>query len=158
MRCRTKDHYLLPLVLSAVLSLGASCTSPEGPPSRGWEVPAAQPGGETRPAAVLDDISEALDAMPAGYAPRTHHLGEDGSPEFSNRLSMEGSPYLVQHAHNPVDWYPWGDEAFEAAQRLGRPVLLSVGYSTCHWCHVMERESFEDLEIAAFINSHFVAI
>ncbi len=158
MLCRTKVHYLLPLVLSAVLPLGASCTAPEGPASRGWEVPAAQPGGEARPAIVLDDIREALDAMPADYAPRTHHLGEDGSPEFSNRLSMEGSPYLIQHAHNPVDWYPWGDEAFEAARRLDRPVLLSVGYSTCHWCHVMERESFEDLEIAAFINTHFVAI
>ena len=92
MRCRTNVHYLPPLVLSVVLPLGVSCTAPEGPASRGWEVPAAQPGGETRPAAVLDDIREALDAMPADYAPRTHHLGEDGSPEFSNRLSMGAAP------------------------------------------------------------------
>ena len=83
------------------------------------------------------------EALP-GDAPRTRHLQPDGSPRYTNRLSLETSPYLLQHAHNPVDWYPWGDEAFETARRLGRPVLLSVGYSTCHWCHVMEEESFED--------------
>src|SRR5205085_7907867 len=70
----------------------------------------------------------------------------------------ETSPYLRQHAHNPVNWYPWGDEAFATAKRLDRPVLLSVGYSTCHWCHVMEEESFEDEEIARFLNEHYVAI
>ncbi|MFQ5666029.1 MAG: thioredoxin domain-containing protein, partial [Candidatus Binatia bacterium] len=68
------------------------------------------------------------------------------------------SPYLLQHAHNPVNWYPWGSEAFETAKKLGRPVLLSVGYSTCHWCHVMEEESFEDLEIARYLNENYVAI
>ena len=71
---------------------------------------------------------------------------------------FETSPYLLQHAHNPVNWYPWSDEAFDAARRLGRPILLSVGYATCHWCHVMERESFEDTEIAAFLNANYVAI
>ena len=91
-------------------------------------------------------------------SPRTRHLLEDGSPRFTNRLADEPSPYLRQHAHNPVDWWPWSDAAFEEAKRLGRPVLLSVGYSTCHWCHVMEEESFEDLEIARFINEHYVAI
>src|SRR5688572_23476397 len=75
-----------------------------------------------------------------------------------NRLAGEKSPYLLQHAHNPVDWYPWGPEAFEKAKRENRPVFLSIGYSTCHWCHVMERESFEDAEIAAFLNEHFVSI
>lgn len=75
-----------------------------------------------------------------------------------NRLALETSPYLLQHAHNPVDWFPWGDEAFAEAQRLGRPVFLSIGYSTCHWCHVMEAESFEDEEIARFLNRHYVAI
>ena len=79
-------------------------------------------------------------------------------PRFTNRLALETSPYLLQHAHNPVNWYPWGDEAFAVARRLGRPVLLSIGYSTCHWCHVMEEESFEDLEIAEFLNTHYVAI
>jgi uncharacterized protein YyaL (SSP411 family) len=75
-----------------------------------------------------------------------------------NRLAKEKSPYLLQHAHNPVDWYPWGDEAFEKARREGKPIFLSIGYSTCHWCHVMERESFEDEEIAAFLNEHFISI
>jgi uncharacterized protein YyaL (SSP411 family) len=76
----------------------------------------------------------------------------------SNRLARETSPYLLQHAHNPVDWYPWGEEAFERARREDRPVLLSVGYSACHWCHVMERESFEDSAIARLMNEHFVNI
>ena len=75
-----------------------------------------------------------------------------------NRLAREKSPYLLQHAHNPVDWYPWGDEAFEKAAREDKPVFLSVGYSTCHWCHVMERESFESPEIARILNEHFVPI
>jgi uncharacterized protein YyaL (SSP411 family) len=90
--------------------------------------------------------------------PRTHHLDADGRPLFTNRLALESSPYLLQHAHNPVNWFPWGDEAFAEARRLGRPVFLSIGYSTCHWCHVMEAESFEDEEIARFLNRHYVAI
>jgi uncharacterized protein YyaL (SSP411 family) len=76
----------------------------------------------------------------------------------TNRLSRETSPYLLQHAHNPVDWYPWSPEAFERARREDKPVLLSVGYSACHWCHVMERESFEREEIAALMNELFVNI
>ena len=80
------------------------------------------------------------------------------APKYTNRLILESSPYLQQHAHNPVNWFPWGDEAFEVARRENKPVLLSVGYSTCHWCHVMERESFEDEEIAAYLNRNYVAI
>ncbi len=79
-------------------------------------------------------------------------------PKHTNRLINETSPYLLQHAHNPVDWYPWGDEALQKAQRENKPILLSVGYSACHWCHVMERESFENEEIAALMNQHFVSI
>ncbi len=75
-----------------------------------------------------------------------------------NRLAGETSPYLLQHAHNPVDWYPWGDEAFARARAEDKPILLSVGYSACHWCHVMERESFENPEIAAIMNRHFVSV
>jgi uncharacterized protein YyaL (SSP411 family) len=75
-----------------------------------------------------------------------------------NRLSLESSPYLRQHAGNPVDWYPWGSEALQAAERDDRPILLSVGYSSCHWCHVMERESFEDPSIAALMNDRFVNV
>jgi len=80
------------------------------------------------------------------------------NPVSSNHLINEKSPYLLQHAHNPVDWYPWGKVAFDKAQHEGKPVLLSIGYSTCHWCHVMAHESFEDQEIAKVINEHFIAI
>ncbi|MBA3691308.1 MAG: thioredoxin domain-containing protein, partial [Actinobacteria bacterium] len=76
----------------------------------------------------------------------------------ANRLAQETSPYLLQHAHNPVDWYPWGPEALERARAEGRPILLSIGYAACHWCHVMERESFEDETTAALMNEHFVSI
>jgi len=75
-----------------------------------------------------------------------------------NRLAGESSPYLLQHAHNPVDWYPWGDEAIEAARRRGVPIFLSIGYSTCYWCHVMERESFENESIAGIMNERFVCV
>ena len=77
---------------------------------------------------------------------------------FANRLIHETSPYLLQHAHNPVDWYPWGEEAFEKAKEENKPILLSIGYSACHWCHVMEKESFESEAIAALMNEHFVNI
>jgi len=76
----------------------------------------------------------------------------------TNRLAREKSPYLLQHAHNPVDWYPWGDDAFAKARQEHKPIFLSIGYSTCHWCHVMERESFEDDKIATFLNEHFISI
>ncbi|HEY1582279.1 MAG TPA: thioredoxin domain-containing protein [Chthoniobacterales bacterium] len=89
---------------------------------------------------------------PAADLPRPAHV------QHTNRLANEKSPYLLQHAHNPVDWYPWGKEAFEKAQREKKPIFLSIGYSTCHWCHVMERESFENEEVAAFMNSRFVNI
>ena len=75
-----------------------------------------------------------------------------------NRLIHETSPYLLQHAYNPVDWYPWGDEALAKAKELDRPIFVSVGYSSCHWCHVMERESFEDPETAKLMNEHFINI
>ncbi len=74
------------------------------------------------------------------------------------RLILEKSPYLLQHAYNPVDWYPWGSEAFEKAKKEEKPVFLSIGYSTCHWCHVMERESFENQEVAELLNEAFVCI
>jgi uncharacterized protein len=79
-------------------------------------------------------------------------------PEHTNRLAQEKSPYLLQHSHNPVEWYPWGEEAFEKARRESKPIFLSVGYSTCHWCHVMAHESFENEEIAALMNREFVNI
>src|SRR6476469_3179527 len=77
---------------------------------------------------------------------------------MANRLAAETSPYLLQHRENPVDWYPWGEEAMERARDEDLPILLSVGYSACHWCHVMERESFEDPDTAAYMNEHFVNV
>ena len=90
----------------------------------------------------------------------TNWAQASGSNEMkhSNRLKNEKSPYLLQHADNPVDWYPWGEEAFEKARRENKPILLSIGYSTCHWCHVMEHESFEDEEVAKLMNDTFVSI
>src|SRR5687768_16275619 len=76
----------------------------------------------------------------------------------TNRLANETSPYLLQHAHNPVDWHPWGPEALEKSRNQDRPIFLSIGYSACHWCHVMERESFENPDIAALMNEHFISI
>ncbi len=108
------------------------------------------------------DLIEQFKAMKkqkgTDYKPRTRHLDNNGWATYTNRLFLEISPYLLQHAHNPVNWYPWGDEAFNAAKEKGLPILLSVGYSTCHWCHVMEEESFEDIEIATFINENYIAI
>ncbi len=80
------------------------------------------------------------------------------SPKHTNRLAEATSPYLLQHAHNPVNWYPWGEEAFETARRDDKPIFLSIGYSACHWCHVMERESFENEAVAEYLNAHFISI
>ena len=107
---------------------------------------------------LLDKFQKMKDKKEPSYRPRTRHLDSKGSPLFTNRLFLEKSPYLLQHAHNPVNWYPWGEKAFEEAKKKNRPILLSVGYSTCHWCHVMEEESFEDLEIARYMNENYIAI
>src|SRR6266550_3680565 len=90
----------------------------------------------------------------------THSVADPtpARPEHTNRLAHQKSPYLLQHAHNPVDWYPWGEEAFGKARRENKPIFLSVGYSTCHWCHVMAHESFESKEVAAIMNREFVNI
>lgn len=103
-------------------------------------------------------LNQALKAKGLQYKPRTRHLKPDSEPCYSNRLLLESSPYLLQHAHNPVNWYPWGDEAFARAKKENKPIFLSVGYSTCHWCHVMEEESFEDLEISKYLNRHYIAV
>src|SRR5258706_9006223 len=107
--------------------------------------------------ALAGDIAFHLmrDHAPECYA---DEKAADSEFKFTNRLAKEGSPYLQQHAHNPVDWYPWGDEAFAKAKKENKPIFLSIGYSTCHWCHVMERESFENPEIAKLINDNFVPI
>mgnify|MGYP006074384441 CR=1 FL=1 len=92
------------------------------------------------------------------YDKRTEHLDEQGVALFINRLIREDSPYLLQHAHNPVNWYPWGVEAFEHAREQNKPVFLSIGYSTCHWCHVMEVESFDNVDVAEILNQDFICI
>ena len=116
------------------------------------------PGAGARPPELQARLEAALAAMPADYEPRTEHLDPDGRPLFLNRLVLETSPYLRQHAHNPVDWFPWGEEAFERAKAENRPVFLSIGYSTCHWCHVMERESFDNVDVARLMNELFICI
>jgi len=98
-------------------------------------------------------------------APLPSKVVQSATPDYSmnpmakgNRLAQETSPYLQQHANNPVDWYPWGDEGLGRARREKKPIFLSIGYSACHWCHVMEHESFEDEETAAYLNEHFISI
>lgn len=99
-------------------------------------------------------------AAPAGPPPANNHTTATPvkTTEFTNRLAKEKSPYLLQHQHNPVDWYPWGPQAFAKAKKENKPIFLSVGYSTCHWCHVMAHESFENEEVAKILNEHFVCI
>lgn len=109
-------------------------------------------------AELRQDLSAILAAKGPDYTPRTEHLDSVGRPIYTNRLIREDSPYLLQHAHNPVDWYPWGEEAFARASLEGKAVFLSIGYSTCHWCHVMERESFENEAIAEVLNRDFICI
>ncbi|MFH1845628.1 MAG: thioredoxin domain-containing protein [bacterium] len=93
-----------------------------------------------------------------GVEPKLNETVNHQSSRPTNRLAREQSPYLLQHAYNPVDWYPWGEEAFARAEREDKPIFLSIGYSTCHWCHVMERESFEDHQVATLLNEAFVCI
>src|SRR5437868_9201652 len=91
----------------------------------------------------------------------TNHVKTESASSthaHTNRLAREKSPYLLQHQFNPVDWYSWGEEAFSKARQENKPIFLSIGYSTCHWCHVMERESFESEEVAKFLNENFVCI
>ncbi|MEJ2407689.1 MAG: DUF255 domain-containing protein [Candidatus Thiodiazotropha sp.] len=135
-------------ILTALSWLGISLPLLAAPQYRGVE----------RPMELEEKLTQAYLAKGVGYRPRTEHFKADGAPTYINRLILEDSPYLLQHAHNPVDWYPWSEQAFEQARLKNRPVVLSVGYSTCHWCHVMERESFEDPAIAALLNEHFIPI
>src|SRR5437868_5652852 len=108
----------------------------------------------SRPFAVL----AVLLALAAGDAPADAPPAKDAKPKHSNRLAQQTSPYLLMHAHNPTDWYPWGPEAFAKAKKEGKLVFLSIGYSSCHWCHVMERESFNNPEVAKLLNQWFVCV
>ncbi|WP_190600723.1 thioredoxin domain-containing protein [Candidatus Vesicomyidisocius sp. SY067_SCS001] len=92
------------------------------------------------------------------YTPRTKYLDKQGRAKFVNHLILTSSPYLLQHAHNPVNWYEFSDEAFDKAKHENKPIFISIGYATCHWCHVMEKESFDNIEVATFLNQYFIAI
>ena len=169
--CARRVDVPTPSPTSAAKPTAAS--APKTPPKEPRSV-STHPGSFAYSAEVAKAIADAVAKLPSSYRPRTRHY--DGKehkaqakhvdpnapkgvkPNYTNRLILETSPYLRQHAHNPVDWRPWGAAAFEEARRLGRPIFLSVGYSTCHWCHVMEHESFEDLEIAYMLNSMYVPI
>ena len=113
---------------------------------------------------AAEDSSPAAEAKPESPEPAAVNASSEAKPtepakhKHTNRLAKEASPYLQQHQHNPVDWYPWGEEAFNKAKEEDKPILLSIGYSTCHWCHVMERESFEDEATATVMNEHFICI
>ena len=130
-------------------------------------IPAAAESASERTALPsLEPLPEQLDtklmqdyqAKGPDYKPRTHHLHPNGTPKFINRLISEASPYLLQHAHNPVNWYAWGPEALETAKAESKIILLSIGYSTCYWCHVMEEESYESEQVAEILNRDFIAI
>ena len=110
------------------------------------------PGVRSLDPSLLIELKKMRKQKGPTYHPRTCHLNAKGEALFTNRLFLEKSPYLLQHAHNPVNWYSWCEDAFQKAKNKDKPVLLSVGYSTCHWCHVMVEESFEDLEIARYLN------
>ncbi len=147
-------HRLVGPACLAVLLLATACspalvsTSTPAPPISSTEEPipvTGTPAPETISPSAVSTASDEVKTEPQ----------DEGKP---NRLINEQSPYLLQHAHNPVDWYPWGEEAFAKARREDKPIFLSIGYSTCHWCHVMEQESFEDPKVAALMNEVFVSI
>ena len=132
---------LTPFFLSACTSPAARSASEVradagGPVEKPGAAVAANPAlpGLEAEAALVERLVGALRAQGTGYRARTAHLNPDGSPRFVNRLILQTSPHLLQHAHNPVSWYAWSDEPFERARLEGKPVLLSIGYSTCHWC------------------------
>ncbi|MHC4991738.1 MAG: thioredoxin domain-containing protein, partial [Planctomycetota bacterium] len=147
---RTTSSLAVALILLTGCDRGPDADAPAAPVGT---APAAMQDEPPAPAATPTTATEqnenAMTEPPTETPPAI---------ELRNRLADETSPYLLQHEANPVHWFPWGPEAFEAARALGRPIFLSVGYSTCYWCHVMERESFENEQIAAIMNEHFICI
>jgi uncharacterized protein YyaL (SSP411 family) len=141
---RTTPAFLFLLTIICLIGCSGSGDSPHA---------VAGPGDDTPPAKSQSGVAPVDETdQSAGE----HQQG--GKSKHTNRLAKETSPYLLLHSHNPVDWYPWGPEALERARREKKVIFLSIGYSSCHWCHVMERESFLDEEIAKFMNEHFVCI
>ncbi|MGE0641586.1 MAG: DUF255 domain-containing protein [Thermoanaerobaculia bacterium] len=156
-RCPIPATALRAALLLGLASLGAASTgcAQQAPDPT---APSSLPGAAPFSPALAGRLTAALAAKGPGYRPRTDLLQADDRPRFTNRLILEDSPYLIQHAHNPVDWFAWGPEAFEKARQEDKPIFLSIGYSTCHWCHVMEKESFDDVEVARLMNESFVSI
>src|SRR5215469_5794971 len=138
----------------------APCRSPSSSPlpSSRMPVTACSCGLSARPAQRTRNMTDLPESQQSRTTGQHAHNGQKSEPTFTNRLIHESSPYLLQHAHNPVDWYPWGPEALEKARAEDKPILLSVGYSACHWCHRLREESFEDEATAAIINRSFVSI
>ena len=139
------------------LSIGRSGPGFERPKVYSWVPGRAGPFGGRLDAGETGGPRHALDSLRALSGLRRTRPRNPRTPPV-NRLQHETSPYLLQHASNPVDWFPWGEEALERARTQDKPILLSIGYAACHWCHVMERESFEDPETAALMNERFVSI
>lgn len=107
---------------------------------------------------AINDLHKAYLAKGENYQIRSKHINADGSPKFINKLIFEKSPYLLQHAHNPLNWHAWNTDTFKIAKKANKLIFLSIGYSTCHWCHVMEEESFDDIDVAKILNKNFIAI
>lgn len=146
-KCLDLDHFSIKISLIIIVLLFSQTAFSK-----------THPGTMKYSESIKTKITTALKEKGHAYKPRTRHLSNNGQPQYTNRLILEDSPYLLQHAHNPVNWYPWGKEAFEQAKKENKPVFLSIGYATCHWCHVMEEESFEDETIAKLLNESFIAI
>ena len=143
-----------PLLINVLLMV-VSCVPTKNDPNKSQEKSTKQMKSSQD---VNNAYAEAVLAKGPNYKPRTKHFLDNGKPKYTNHLIKETSPYLLQHAHNPVDWHPWGEEAFAKAKKENKPIFLSIGYSTCHWCHVMEEESFENEDIAEYLNEHYIAI
>ena len=152
MKAMFKNSLRPPLFSAVLLVTGVSCLNT----AQAVEFQTL-PGTEGLPSEVINEIDRVWDQTKHG-AVRSKHLRADGTPEYANRLLLEKSPYLRQHAHNPVNWYAWSETPFDEAARRDVPVLLSIGYSACHWCHVMEDESYDDEAVARYLNQNFVAV
>ncbi|MEC8043786.1 MAG: thioredoxin domain-containing protein [Verrucomicrobiota bacterium] len=145
--------FISPIFLSLVLLMG--CSNKSRDPEQNENNSTVQGSEKNMSENKVLESKWTRQALPSPS--EIANLPKDGGDEF-NRLIFESSPYLLQHARNPIDWYPWSDEAFNLAKKTDRPIFLSVGYTTCHWCHVMEHESFEDEAVAAVINENYVCV
>ncbi len=159
-------QHLVPLVLASLLSAGTTPVFAESASSTSTSPAASSPSFTTQRQA---DAAVAWPGLPPAVQQQLKHgrphgkvdttwRRPDGKPWFTNRLALSNSPYLLEHAHNPINWYPWGPAALAAAKAQHKPLFISIGYASCHWCHVMARESFENQDVARLLNRHFIAV